>query len=711
MAKKTTIPKTIFFNHPLDAENFDIKAADEGAGEKLPTFTMKAHNFEPVNQFFGRVIIDRAGLKFGATTPILWGHDGNQPIAHSTQTRLESGVLTASGPVSGYNVVQKANEFVGMAKNGFPWESSVGVNATIRPERIGAGEETEVNGKKYPGPMFVYRESRLLEISVIVRGADSNTNTTVAASDGYQFENQKVENKKEFAMNPEFKKWLEARNIVAEEQSEDGLKALELAFSSAPEPPVQASQPVTPSQPAPALTAESAPVALLEAVNGLRSEVMDMKKESRSAQIRAMCGEYTDVAKLSIANQWGDELILAKIENAKFKAGNSFNVNTGKGALALSGDIIEASILLNSRSQAGRYPEEKLLAQYGAKVLEAAHDAKIMSFRQLFGHVAASQGKYLDMRQSTPDIVRAAFSTLDISGILSNTANKQLLDAYQGVENAWESVGSKSNVNDFKTHTRYRLTDSMTYEVVGPDGEIPHGELDEQSFSQRIQTYAKMFSITRQDLVNDDLNAISDMSRRLGAGAARALNKVFWTLFLGLEASGYFASGNGNLDAGANALSIDGLTAGELLFLNQTMPVADQEDGAAHPLNYEPRKLIVPNALLGTAQALMAAVKLNETTTANTPQPDVNIHANKFEIVRSSYLNISGISGGSASEWYLAADPNVISGVDVAFLNGQRTPIVESADADFNTLGIQFRGYHDFGVAEQDPRAMVKMNA
>ncbi len=34
----------------------------------------------------------------------------------------------------------------------------------------------------------------------------------------------------------------------------------------------------------------------------------------------------------------------------------------------------------------------------------------------------------------------------------------------------------------------------------------------------------------------------------------------------------------------------------------------------------------------------------------------------------------------------------------VSFLNGVQTPTVESADADFDQLGFQFRGYHDFGV-------------
>jgi len=36
-------------------------------------------------------------------------------------------------------------------------------------------------------------------------------------------------------------------------------------------------------------------------------------------------------------------------------------------------------------------------------------------------------------------------------------------------------------------------------------------------------------------------------------------------------------------------------------------------------------------------------------------------------------------------------------------LNGVDRPTLEKTDADFNTLGLQFRGYIDFGVREQDP--------
>jgi len=46
--------------------------------------------------------------------------------------------------------------------------------------------------------------------------------------------------------------------------------------------------------------------------------------------------------------------------------------------------------------------------------------------------------------------------------------------------------------------------------------------------------------------------------------------------------------------------------------------------------------------------------------------------------------------------------------MEVCFLDGVQAPTIESADADFNTLGIQFRGYFDFGTAQKEWRVSVK---
>jgi len=94
-------------------------------------------------------------------------------------------------------------------------------------------------------------------------------------------------------------------------------------------------------------------------------------------------------------------------------------------------------------------------------------------------------------------------------------------------------------------------------------------------------------------------------------------------------------------------------------------------------------------------------------TTASTKYPVANPHQNKFRAEVSRYLSNSSYTGNSEKAWYLLADPTDLPVIEVAFLNGQESPTIETADADFNVLGIQMRGYHDFGVALQDPQALL----
>ena len=211
-----------------------------------------------------------------------------------------------------------------------------------------------------------------------------------------------------------------------------------------------------------------------------------------------------------------------------------------------------------------------------------------------------------------------------------------------------------------------------------------------------------MFSITRTDLINDDLGALTAVPSQLGRGAALKLNDVFWRTFM--DNASFFSVGNKNYAAGTDtAISIDGLTKAEQMFLDQTGP-----DG--YPLAIVPEILLVPNSLYAVAQQLMNATEIREdANTAPRKYPTNNPHAGKFRVHRSSYLSNSLISGNSTKAWYLLADPANMPTIEVAFLNGVENPMVESAEADFRNLGIQFRGVFDHGVAKVDPRGGTKM--
>ena len=295
--------------------------------------------------------------------------------------------------------------------------------------------------------------------------------------------------------------------------------------------------------------------------------------------------------------------------------------------------------------------------------------------------------------------IAAASTTIDIGGILSNVANKFLLDGFFSVERTWRNICAVRNVSDFKTVTSYRLIGKDQYELVQPGGEIKQGSLGQETYSNKADTYGLILSIDRRDIINDDLGAITTVPRKLGRGSGLKINDVFWTVFLNNAA--FFVAGNKNYQAGANTvLNIDGLTLADVMF-------NDQVDGDGKPIGIMPAILLVPTALNAIGTQLYKSLELRDNTT-NAKTPVGNPHVGRFRVEVSRYLTNAQYTGNSSKAWYLLAEPVDLPVIEVAFLNGQESPTIETAEADFNQLGIKMRGYHDFGCAMQDPRGGVK---
>jgi phage major head subunit gpT-like protein len=346
---------------------------------------------------------------------------------------------------------------------------------------------------------------------------------------------------------------------------------------------------------------------------------------------------------------------------------------------------------------------------YKPEVLEAADRSGMIGIgiqELIWNHAvqAGYQGGSHTIRSGNMrGIIKAAFSTNTLTTILTNTGNKVLLDGFNSGEQAFREVAKISSVSDFKQATAYRLNASLEYEEVGPAGEIKHGTLSQESYTLQAKTYAKMLALTRTDIINDDLGAFADLRNRLGLGAALKLNKVFWSTWLAASAgAAFWTAGRGNLST-SSALSEAGLTAAVAKFRSM-------QDGDGSLIGLTPKLVLVPPELEATAKKLYASMEIRDTT-SSTKYPTANIYQGQFKPVVSAYLSSSALSGYSTTNWWLLADPAVIASIDLHFLNGVQNPTIESTDADFDTLGIQFRGYHDFGVAMSEYRASTKCEA
>lgn len=379
--------------------------------------------------------------------------------------------------------------------------------------------------------------------------------------------------------------------------------------------------------------------------------------------------------------------------------------NHGTREPQVTGDVLECALAVTANLPG----VEKMFSE---QTLQRARDQypNGITLMELVVKAARRAGFVTDSFRMSKSLLQAAFapiaargaSTYDLSGVLSNVANKAIRAGFDSVESTWRQVSAIGTVTDFKEITRYALTGDFLYEQVGPGGELKSATMGEQSYGNKADTYGKIFAITRQDFINDDLSAFDRVRMLIGRGGALKFNLVFWTEFL-RAVTAFYTTGRGNyFEGGTTNLQSSSLTSAVTLFRKQTDP-----DG--NPLGINPAILLVPPEEEVTADELYVSTNLNSGGAATKEKiPNRNVHANKYRPVVSSYLSNANITNYSTTHWFLLADPMDMPVIESVFLNGRQQPIVEAADADFDMLGVQMRGYHDFGVRQQEYRGGVR---
>jgi hypothetical protein len=638
-----------------------LAAAKDGDGEDGPRrFQMDAYNGGLMEFYWSEdpVVVDLKGVSHNKSIPILLDHSPRDIVGHADDISNDGKALAASGIISGAG--SAAQEVVASSDAGFPWQASIGARI-LETERVPKGQKVQVNGRGFEGPLLIIRKSKLAEASFVPLGADDSTSANMAAHQTNLLG----------GVDMDFTEWLKAQGFDVDTLTDAQKQTLRAAFDAqnSGDPngdPIGDSNTI---------------------IANYRQEMASEAK--RIATIQRLCAGNSDMAIQAIDEGWD----ATKVELEVLRASRSApNIIRGSGSAPAGCDVLEAAAIQSMGIDGSE--------MFKDEILQAAHQRYHgrISLQELLLEAAWANGySGHNFRGDMRGVLEAAFSSRDISGILSNIANKSMLAAFLAVEQTWRTIADISAVSDFKTHTRYRLIGTDQYEIIRPGGEIEHGTLGEDSTTIKADTYAKMFGITRQDMINDDLGILQLIPRKLGRGAGTKLNELFWTTFL--DNAAFFTSGNKNyIEGAATKLSLDGLSAAD-------EKLRDQVDHEGNPLGISGQILLVPNALRITAMQL---INSTEVRNPSAKEPTGNPFAGQLSVVSSAYLGNATYTGASTKAWYLLTNPADLATIEVAFLNGQQSPVIESADADFNRLGIQMRGYHDFGVSRQEFRAGVK---
>lgn len=311
-----------------------------------------------------------------------------------------------------------------------------------------------------------------------------------------------------------------------------------------------------------------------------------------------------------------------------------------------------------------------------------------MDFRDLAREALRLRGERVTGFSSDALITRALHSTSDFPLILGDAVGRELRRSYEAAPEGARMLARQTTARDFRERRAVMLGEGPTLEKVNEGGEYTFGTINEGAESYRLETFGRIFSISRQALINDDLGAFTRIPAIMGA-AARAFEAAQIAALIEanpLMADGVavFAAGHGNLGT-PGALSETTLSEARLLMRRQT-------GLGGTVIGIGPRFVLVPPALETAAEKLLADITPTTTEGANPFAP--------LELVVDPRLT-------DEDAFYVAADPARADGIEYAYLEGAPGPQIETK-AGFEVDGMSMKVRLDLGVGWIDHRGWVR---
>lgn len=284
-------------------------------------------------------------------------------------------------------------------------------------------------------------------------------------------------------------------------------------------------------------------------------------------------------------------------------------------------------------------------------------------------------------------------STSDFGNALAMTAQRAVARGYEEVEETFHLWTAKGQASDFRPMNRVDMGLFPGLDKVEEGGEYTYGTIGDSTTQVQIATYGRLFAITRQAIINDDLQFFDKIPRKMGRGAKRTIGNLVYAILNAnptmQDGTALFHANHANLAGSGGAPSITTLGAAQV-----AMALQKDDGGVGTALGVVPRFALLPPTLAMLFKTLMTA--------ANTPG-DAGQIPNPVQNLATP-ISDSRLSG---TAWYLAGDPNQVDTVEVTYLDGVEEPYLEQQQG-WNVDGVQFKVRIDAGVKALHWRGLYK---
>lgn len=281
-------------------------------------------------------------------------------------------------------------------------------------------------------------------------------------------------------------------------------------------------------------------------------------------------------------------------------------------------------------------------------------------------------------------------TTSDFPNLLLGAGNRVLQEQYQVAQSPLLLLGRQRQSADFRPVNVLKVSEAPELRKVVEGGEVTYGSRGEEKEAFNVETFARIFSLSRQAYTNDDLGAFADFLQAFGRAAAETVAKQMVALFTANSGDGVnlfdgqplFKTTRGNKAASGAAIDVTSLGSAR-----QALRETKGLDGVT-PIGLTPRYIVVGPAKETQAEQAISQILANQVSNANP-------FTGKLEVLVEPRF--------TGNAWRVFADPAQQAIVSYAYLNGRSGPMLETREG-WTTLGVEFRAVLDFGCGATDWR-------
>ena len=438
---------------------------------------------------------------------------------------------------------------------------------------------------------------------------------------------------------------------------------------------------------------------------------MDEKEVLKTEEVKATEPVETGITKADLAKAMEAERKRTSEITALFR---DFDVEGADEAIVMGVSVDEARAMVMDQLRARNKGVSVTMGEAESdKFRAAAQDAVLMAVgipvadaapgaNELRGHSLVELARESLQREGLQanfgdnmELARQAInSTSTFPAIMSNLANKSVMTGFNEAETTFQIWAGKGSNRDFKEAARVALSEAGNLELVPEGGQFPHDSLGEASARTKVATYGKLFSLTRQAIINDDLGLFSKIATKYGSAAKRLVNKMVYAQLTGnvkmQDNVALFDSKHGNVADTGEALSVKSIAKAITAMRRQKGITGDAT------LNITPKYLVVPPELEMTAYQIVNSTAAVDGVNSGV----INPYKGRFVVVADAELT-------DPDAWYLVADASQHDTIEVTYLNGVETPRLETRQG-FDVDGIEYKVAFDVGVDAIDFRGVFK---